>query len=111
MAGAQGDRAGKRIPASADSTYGSGERVFGPPRGTFDVEWVAREVDRLTGVGYVTAHDWVAAAWEHARRAASLDVTGICDAVVGRGAGTATGELVSRHVVAYCEAYDVDPAG
>ena len=105
---AQEGRPGERIPASAGSTYGSGERVFGPPRGTFDVEWVAREVDRLTGAGYATAHDWVAAAWEHARGTASLDVTGICDAVVGRGASTATAELVSRHVVAYCEAYDVD---
>ena len=107
----QEDRPGRHVPASAGSTYGSGERVFGPPRGTFDVEWVAREVDRLTGAGYATAHDLVATAWDHARRTASLDDTGIRDAVVARGADTATGELVSRHVVAYCEAYDVDPTG
>ena len=34
---------GEREP----STYVSGERVFGPPLGTFDVEWVAREVQRV----------------------------------------------------------------
>ena len=38
-------------PSDGDQAYVSGERVFGPPLGTFVVEWVAREVDRLTGCG------------------------------------------------------------
>jgi hypothetical protein len=98
-------------PASAGSTYGSGERVFGPPRGTFDVEWVAREIDRGTGAGYPAAHDWVATAWDHARRTASVHEDGIRAALLASGAPTAAADLVARHVVAYCEAYDVDPAG
>jgi len=107
----QQDRGAGDAPASAGSTYGSGERVFGPPRGTFDVEWVAREVDRLTGAGYSPAHDWVATAWGHARHTAALGEDDIRAAVLASGADAATADLVARHVVAYCEAYEVDPAG
>jgi hypothetical protein len=105
------DRPAARGPASSGSTYGSGERVFGPPRGTFDVEWVAREIDRCTGAGYPSAHDWVATAWEHARRTTSVHQDGIREAVLASGAPRAAADLVARHVAAYCEAYDVDPAG
>jgi hypothetical protein len=94
-------------PSSADSTYVSGERVFGPPRGTFDVEWVAREVDRVTDVGYATAHDWVAAAWRQARSTGSLAEDNVRAAVLEIGGNPASADVVARHVVAYCTAYEV----
>ena len=107
----QEDGPSGHVPSSAGSTYVSGERVFGPPRGTFDVEWVAREVDRLTGAGSADAHDWVATAWDHARRTTSLDADAISTAVRASGADTRAADVVARHVAAYCAAYDVDPAG
>ena len=95
---------------SADDvqTYASGERVFGPPLGTFDTEWVAREVDRVTRCGFVSAHDWVAAAWSWARSAGSVDGTGLRSAAVAAGADPASSDVVARYVAAYCESYDVN---
>lgn len=100
-----------RSPSPDDATYVSGERVFGPPRGTFDVEWVAREVDRLTGSGYRTAHGWVDQAWAQVRRTSELDEAAIRTVVERAGADVPTAAAVARHVVAFCDAYDVDPRG
>ncbi len=94
-------------PSDGDQAYVSGERVFGPPLGTFDVEWVAREVDRLTGCGLSSAHDWVAAAWSRARSAGSVDEPGLSAAAAAAGADLPSAGAVARYVAAYCQAYDV----
>lgn len=93
--------------SASRQTYGTGERVFGPPRGTFDVEWVAREVDRLTHCGFTAAHDWVAGAWSWARSAGSIDEMGLRAAAVAAGADETSSGVVARYVAAYCESYEV----
>lgn len=97
-------------PSAEHQTYSSGERVFGPPQGTFDVEWVAREVDRLTHCGFAPAHDWVVAAWSWARSAGSVDQGGLRAAAVAAGADQTSSDAVARYVAAYCETYEVNPA-
>lgn len=93
-----------------DSAYVSGERVFGPPVGTFDIEWVAREVERGAGCTRHDAHRGVRAAWVAARATASLDEALLADAVGAEGLPGDTVRVVVGQVVAYCRAYEVDPA-
>ena len=95
---------------SAPPTYVSGERVFGPPIGTFDVDWVARQIERETTASFGQAHRAVVAAWQHARGSGSLDAEELDAAARRSGASAAVAEAVAEHVAAYCAAYDVDPA-
>ena len=90
--------------------YVSGERVFGPPVGTFDVEWVAREVERRSSVPFAQAHQAVASAWSAARSTGDLGPTSLAAAARAAGASDGLSDLVARQVGAYCEAYEVDPA-
>lgn len=96
--------------STAPPTYVSGERVFGPPIGTFDVDWVAREIDRQTLVSFETAHRAVAEAWADARSHGSLDPALLAAAAERSGAPAEVAGVVAEHVVAYCAAYGVDPA-
>jgi hypothetical protein len=91
-------------------TYSSGERVFAPPLGVFDVEWVAREVERRTGTSFDVAHAGTAAAWRAARTAGALDVGTLTAAAEDVGVPPEAAGTLARCVQAYCDAYDVDPA-
>lgn len=95
---------------AGSSWYSSGERVFGPPQGTFDVEWVARELERRTGLPYATVHRAVAAAWAAARATGSLDRRRLADAAAATGLPQETADALAAYVAGYCEAYEVDPA-
>lgn len=88
----------------------SGERVFGPPLGTFDVEWVAREVQRLTGVDVTEAHRCVEAAWCVARESGAAEVEALNGALSARGVPASVSQVTASLVAGYCAAYDVDPA-
>lgn len=96
----------------AASWYSSGERVFGPPAGTFDAEWVAREVQRRTGVDFARVHQAVEAAWMAARASGSLDRGTLAAAARAGASGLTapTADLVADQVIGYCQAYRVDPA-
>ncbi len=101
---------GNRDAGAAPSTYVSGERVFGPPVGTFDVDWVAREVERSTPASFAQAHRAVVAAWSKARADGVLDGPVLSAAAGAAGAPPDVAEAIASYVVAYCHAYDVDPA-
>lgn len=92
------------------SSYVPGERVFGPPLGSFDVDWVAREVERSTGASFRDAHRAVELAWQSARTAQVVDETVIGTALMLAGLDEHLTDAVTEYVVAYCHAYDVDPA-
>lgn len=92
------------------STYVSGERVFGPPIGTFDVEWVAREVQRLTGADITQAHRSVEAAWSVARESGSAEAAALNEALSAGGVPVSVSRVTAALVAGYCAAYDVDPA-
>jgi hypothetical protein len=95
---------------STPRAYVSGERVFGPPVGTFDIDWVAREVERSTVASFPDAHRAVAAAWNRAREHGVLDGQALADAARGTGVPPDVGDSVADYVIAYCQAYAVDPA-
>jgi hypothetical protein len=99
--------AGPRNPNVA--TYVSGERVFGPPVGTFDVEWVARQVERETAASFDVVHAAVAQAWTAARRAGSLAPDLLAQAAGSVGATADISAAVTTYVSAYCDTYGVDP--
>ncbi len=92
------------------TTYESGERVFGPPLGTFDVEWVAREVQRLTGADVAQAHRAVETAWSLARASGKVDPVAITDGLSAQGTAPVVSQMTAALVAGYCAAYDVDPA-
>lgn len=103
----------KHTTAAGDEpppTYVSGERVFGPPVGTFDIEWVARQIERETTASFAQAHTAVSAAWTHARRSGSLDAEALAGTAHASGASAAVSSAVADHVIAYCSAYGVDPS-
>lgn len=90
--------------------YSSGERVFGPPVGAFDAEWVAREVQRTTGAAFVDVHRAVEAAWAAARTSGSLGRDDLAEAARATGLGPGAADVLADQVIAYCRAYQVDPA-
>jgi hypothetical protein len=92
------------------STYESGERVFGPPLGTFDVEWVAREVERRTGTDVADAYRAVESAWRAARASGSVDPQALGDAVAATGASPDVSQVTAALVARYCSDYQIDPA-
>ena len=94
----------------SEGTYDWGERVFAPPVGSFDVEWVSRGVERSTGLAFPDAVRLVSDLWSRAREAGSTDV----DVLVGDGweehVPLSSVRIAARMVEEYCKAYDVDPA-
>lgn len=55
------------------SDWVSGERVFGPPSGTFDVDWLVPAVVEQAGVHPAAAREALAAAWAAHRSGRSDD--------------------------------------
>ena len=98
-----------------DRRYGEGERVFGPPDGTYDPEWVAaaaREAE--PGLPFEEAHRLAVAAWWHLRGpdvpagdAPALARALLADELDGGAASAAT--AVARAAVEFVELYRVDP--
>ncbi len=85
------------------SDWVEGERVFGPPTGTFDADWVAGAAcalePRLT---HADAHVLAVTAWQAWRAGAAPD------ALAGVLPGP-FGGVVARVVREYCALYAVDP--
>jgi hypothetical protein len=91
-------------------SYASGERVFGPPAGVFDVEWVARAVERECGVPFGLAHGAVTTAWNAALAAGTVNAAPLERAIVDSGQPPLLGHCVALAVEAYCRSYEVDLA-
>lgn len=94
-------------------SYGEGERVFGPPQGSYDADWVAAAArSKDPGLPEETARELAVYAWEHLREMRELDAPELArrllaDHVV---AGATPATVVARAAVEFCEAYAVDPA-
>lgn len=63
------------MPGSGTPTdWGSGERVFGPPAGTLDVDWlVPALIEAVPGTGPEQARAALLAAWQQPTSAAPED--------------------------------------
>lgn len=62
-------------------SYSSGERVFGPPRGTFDADWAATALrSNVPGLDFATSVRVMERAWE-LLRARDLRGSALADAL------------------------------
>ena len=97
-----------------EQRYSEGERVFGPPQGTYDADWVAasaREAD--PGLPMETAVLLAGDAWRHLQEAGAADPGEIARRLFAdhRSAGASAANVVAVAAVQFCVAYEVDPQG
>ena len=96
---------------SPDSgAYDDGERVLGPPQGSYDAEWVAataRSAD--PGLPEETARELAVYAWEHLRAVGDLDAPEIARRLMADhpDAGATPATVVAKAAVDFCTAYAV----
>ncbi len=94
------------------SSYSEGERVFGPPNGTFDPDWVASAAaQRDPGLPPETAALLAGQAWEALRAAGALDAPAVARALLARNpdVGATPCNVVATAAVEFCESYGVTP--
>lgn len=99
---------------AASSSYGEGERVFGPPQGTYDADWVASSARQADpGLPPETAVLLARDAWRHLQQAGTTDPTEIARRLLAdhRQAGATAANVVAVAAVQFCAAYEVDPQG
>ena len=92
------------------ATYGEGERVFGPPQGSYDADWVAASArGKDPGLPEQTARELAVYAWEHLRAIGELDAPEVARRLMADhpDAGATPAAVVARAAVEFCEAYAV----
>jgi hypothetical protein len=97
---------------SGPAPYGEGERVFGPPQGTYDADWVAAAARQSDpGLPAETARVLAVDAWRHLREAGPADPSEIARRLLSdhRDSGATAANVVAVAAVNYCASYDVDP--
>ena len=94
----------RRVPP-----YGEGERVFGPPQGTFDPEWAARLLlDRLPGLGWDEGCALAEAAWAALRSVGRPDPDAVARRLADGGVTAERSRAAADVAVALAESYEVD---
>jgi hypothetical protein len=99
--------------AGSADRYGEGERVFGPPQGSYDASWVAATArSKDPGLPEHTASELAEYAWEHLRSLGRLDAPEVARRLMADHpeAGATPAAVVARAAVDFCEAYGVVPA-
>jgi hypothetical protein len=92
--------------------YSEGERVFGPPSGSYDAAWVANSARTADpGLPEVLARELAEYAWEHLRAIKELDAPEVARRLLAehRTAGATAVNVVAKAAVDFCAAYDVQP--
>lgn len=103
-----------RVSASGGSgtgSYGEGERVFGPPQGTYDADWVAHAARTADpGLPEETARELAVYAWEHLRAIGRLDAPEVARRLLAdhRAAGATAAAVVAKAAVDFCDSYGVE---
>ena len=98
-------------PAGSPPPYGEGERVFGPPQGAYDADWVASAArERDPGLPPETARELAVYAWDHLREMRTPDAPELARRLLAEHevAGATAANVVALSAVAYCAEYDVD---
>ena len=88
-----------------------GERVFGPPQGSYDVDWVAASARTADpGLPEETACQLARQAWEHLRAIGELDAPEVARRLLvdNRAQGATAANVVAVAAVEFCTAYRVD---
>lgn len=97
---------------SGVSDYGEGERVFGPPQGSYDADWVASAARAHDpGLPEQMARELAVYAWEHLRELHELDAPEVARRLMADHpqAGATPAAVVAKAAVDFCEAYGVTP--
>jgi len=95
-----------------DEAYGEGERVFGPPQGSYDADWVAASARRADpGLPEHTALELAVEAWVELRSMGALDAAELARRLFAGApqAGASPAAVVARAAVDFCQAYAVAP--
>jgi hypothetical protein len=90
--------------------YAEGERVFGPPQGSYDADWVASSARTADpGLPEETARALAAQAWEHLRAMGELDAPELARRLLldNRAQGATAANVVAVAAVEFCTAYGV----
>lgn len=90
--------------------YGEGERVFGPPLGSYDADWVAATArSKDPGLPEHTARELAVDAWDHLRAIGRFDAPEVARRLLAdhRVSGATAAAVVARAAVDFCEAYGV----
>lgn len=97
--------------SGSPTPYGEGERVFGPPQGSYDADWVAATArSKDPGLPEATARELAVHAWDHLRAIGELDAPEVARRLLAdhRDAGATAAAVVARAAVEFCEAYGVE---
>lgn len=97
---------------SADPPYVEGERVFAPPAGTFDADWVAAAArQRDPGLPPETAALLAGQAYARLREIGELDAPALARALLlgNDGVGATPCNAVATASVDFCQEYGVAP--
>ena len=104
MAGVTGDS------AAGAGRYVEGERVFGPPQGSYDADWVAASARTADpGLPEETAALLARQAWEHLRAIGELDAPEVARRLLAdnRQSGATAANVVAVAAVEFCTSYAV----
>ena len=99
--------------AGSPAGYGEAERIFGPPQGSYDANWVAATArSKDPGLPEHTACELAEYAWDHLRSIGRLDAPEVARRLMADHpqAGATPAAVVARAAVEFCEAYGVVPA-
>lgn len=91
--------------------YGEGERVFGPPSGTYDADWVAAAARAHDpGLEEGLARQLAAEAWVHLREMRVLDAPQVARRLLAAHphTGATPAAVVAKAAVDFCLAYGVE---
>lgn len=96
--------------SSGPAAYDEGERVLGPPQGTYDADWVAQTARTADpGLPEETARELSVYAWEHLREIGELDAPEVARRLLAdhEVAGATAATVVAKAAVDFCQAYAV----
>ncbi len=90
--------------------YVEGERVLGPPQGTYDADWVAATArQKNPGLPEETARELAVYAWDHLRAVGELDAPEVARRLLADHprAGATPANAVAVAAVEFCRSYEV----
>lgn len=89
-----------------------GERLIGPPQGTYDADWVASTARTADpGLPEEVARELAVHAWEHLREVGELDAPEVARRLLAEhpATGATAANVVAKAAVDFCAAYGVEP--
>lgn len=99
-------------PSPGPEAHGEGERLIGPPPGTYDADWVANTARTADpGLPEEVARELAVHAWEHLREVGELDAPEVARRLLAEhpATGATAANVVAKAAVDFCAAYEVRP--